>query len=310
MNSFIFNFNKDARVVLGTILLLFICEGVVRFVEGSLSKDIRHIREIPTIVERLQNTQSSRVLFLGNSLTRAGVDLETLRQAIQAPAGKALTLESIYPDDTTICDWYYVYRTFLVNRRVNPDLVVVGYALDHLEDHAPLHMGRLGGYFGGWAALPEAFRYDIPEVGDRVQYALSSTSRLFADQERIRDRLLDFVVPNYRESAQALNSAALQSTRNRQERNQPTYQRLQRFIRLLQTNGTKLILVAMPLPSSYSIPDALTATVAAEGASLLDLRHVEGLAKEDFPDHYHLSPKGAQIYSSALSTRLRESGLF
>jgi hypothetical protein len=309
MNLSIFSSKGEFRVVTGVILLLLVCEALVRLVERRISIDIRHIQELPAIAERLRNANPVRTLFLGNSLTRAGVDLKTIRQNVPAANVEDYTLESIYPDDTTIVDWYYVYRTFLVNRQIAPSLVVVGYALDHLGDHSVLHMGRLGGYFGGWSDLPEAFRNDIPGLGDRIQYLVSIVSRLFANQERIRDRLLDLVVPNYRASAQLLNRATQQVAERQQMRDQQTYRRLRRFIQLVQSNGTKLVFVAMPLPNSYPIPEPLRATVDAEGALLLDLRHIKGLAAGDFPDGYHLSPSGARIYSSALTGNLQKLGL-
>lgn len=309
MNLSIFSSKTEVRAIVGVVLLLLACEGFVRVAEVKISNDISHIREMPAIVERLRNANSPRVLFLGNSLTRDGVDLQAIRQAVRATAEERLALEGIYPDDTTICDWYYVYRTFLVNRDVAPNLVVVGYIRSQLEDEASLRMGRLGAYFGGWSALSEAFRDDIPGVGDRIQYLISSVSLLFANRERIRDRLLDFIIPDYRRSARLLNGILLRRSQKPQERNQPTYQRLRRFIRLVQTNGTKLVLVAMPMPDPYPIADVLRSTVAGEGGMLLDLRYVSGLARTDFPDRYHLSPSGAKIYSSALATDLQKLGL-
>jgi hypothetical protein len=309
MSSSIFSSKKEIRVIMGVVFLLLVFENLARIVEVRLSKDVRHIREIPRIVERLRKAKPIRVLFLGNSLSRAGIDVETIRQTIQSQAGEGLTLERIIPDDTALCDWYYLYRRFLVNRHVTPDLVVVGYIGNQLEDHSQLHMDRLGGYFGGWTVLQEAFHYDIPGLEDRIRYLLSSMSHLFANQERIRNRMLKFFVPHYHDSAQVLNRATRRLAQKRQEQNQLTYQRLRRFINLVQANGTHMALVAMPSYHAYELPDTLVDTVAAEGALLLDLRYVEGLAKDDFPDRYHLSSRGAKAYSSALAMSLRKFGL-
>lgn len=309
MSSSIFSSKSEALVIMGVVLLLLVCESLLRTMEVRLSLDVRHIREIPAIVERLRTAQGRRVLFLGNSLTRDGVDRDTIRQIVGAPAGEGLTLESIYPDDTALCDWYYVYRTFLANRQVAPDLVVVGFVTSQLADHAPVHPNRLAGYPGGWATLPEAFRDDILDAGDRIQYLLASLSRLLVNQERLRTRLLDVFVPHYRDAAQVLNRATRSLAHKPQERAQPSYQRLRTFLQLVQTHGTKVVLVAMPVGYVYEIPEALAATVAAEGVLLLDLRHVAGLAEGDFPDGYHLSSAGAKIYSAALATSLRQFGL-
>ncbi len=304
MSSSISSSNNEIRVIAGMILLLIACESFVRVMEGSISLDIRHIREMPAIVERLQSAGTVRVLFLGNSLTRLGVDLGTIRENLRAGDTRGVALERMYPDDTTISDWYYVYETFLVNRHMTPELVVVGFATNHLEDRAQLHVSRLGGYFGGLQALPEAFRNDIPGLEDRIQYLLSSVSRLFANRERIRDRLLDLILPHYRDTAQTLNRATLRLGQKRYDGHRPTYRRLQRFMQLVQSHGAKLALVAMPLASYYPIPDSLKSVIAAEDGLLIDLRHVAGLTLRDFPDRYHLSPAGAKIYSAALATNL------
>jgi hypothetical protein len=307
MNLSIFSSKKESWVIVGVVVVLLLCEVLVRRVSDRLSIDIAHIHELPAIAKRLRDSKPVRVLFLGNSLTRAGVDLEIIRQTVQPSMSNGLTAESIHPDDTTIGDWYYVYRSVLVDRQVAPELVVVGYVLRQLEDSSQLHMGRLGGYFAGWSGLHEAFRSDVFEVGDRIQYLLASVSSVFANQERIRERLLGFIVPYYGSSAQFFNRGLRRLNDQRDKKHTPSYTRLKRFIRLVRTNGTKLVFVAMPLPESYPIPDLLRESIEAEGGLLLDMRKA-GLSVDAFPDRYHLSSSGAKSYSSALAANLSTLG--
>lgn len=307
MNSSTSNSKNEVRVILAVLVVLFCCEILVRIEEPRLSLDVQHIHEIPTIVQRLSTKQSERVLFLGNSLTRAGVEPATIQLDLKPPLGKTLAVERVYPDDTTLSDWYYIYRAFVVNPHAEPDVVVVSFALDQLEDHSQMHVDRLGGYFGGWTTRREVFAYDLPGFGDRVEYALASSSRLFANQDRVRLRVLDFLVPHYRESAGKLNRI-MQQTAEKKNGNRQSYIRLRRFIELVRGNGSKLFLVAMPTGGpEYQIPESLVETVRSEDAIFLDMRGVNGV---DYSDGYHLTAKGAKKYSAALAQGLQRAGVF
>jgi hypothetical protein len=307
MNSSTSNSKSEIRVVIAVLSVLFCCEILVRIEEPKLSLDVRHIHEIPAIVQRLSTKQSERILFLGNSLTRAGVEPATIQLGLTPPSGKSLAVERVYPDDTTLSDWYYIYRTFIVDKHAEPDVVVVSFALDQLEDHSQMHVDRLGGYFGGWATRREVFAYDLPGFGDRVEYELASSSRLFANQDRIRLRVLDFLVPHYRQSAGRLNRI-VQQTAQKKNGSQQSYARLRRFIELVRGNGSKLFLVAMPTGGpEYQIPQSLVDTARSEDAIFLDMRGINGV---DYSDGYHLTAQGAKKYSAALAQSLQRAGVF
>lgn len=310
MSSSIFS-SKSELTVIGVVLAVVLCcEVAVRSFSERLSIDIGHIHQIPTIVQRLRNAAPVRVLFLGNSLTRDGVDNQIIKQGAQPSADVSLSIEGIYPDDTTICDWYYIYQTYLSKPQVVPEHVVLGFVLKQLEDGAPLHMGRLGGYFAKWSGIKEAFEKDIPGVGDRIHFTLSTVSSLFANQERIRERLLDLLVPQYRSSAQVLNRTVRQLSEQQGPKTASSYDRLRRFIRMVHHSGSKLIFVAMPLPNPYPIAAALEAVIREEGATLVDMRTAAALPLDAFPDRYHLSDKGAKLYSTALASTLKSRRLF
>src|SRR5690606_4250107 len=108
----------DRRVLLLVFAALLVVELGVRVIEPRLSLDIRHIQAIPDIVSDVHESAGPSVVFFGNSLTRAGVDLGVMASGL-APAGvERGGVAAVYPDDTTILDWIYVYEHYLAR----PDL--------------------------------------------------------------------------------------------------------------------------------------------------------------------------------------------
>src|SRR5690606_31684789 len=67
------------RVPAFVLAALLLVEVGVRAVEERLSIDVRHINRMDEIVTALVAAPGPSVLFVGNSLTREGVDLELMR---------------------------------------------------------------------------------------------------------------------------------------------------------------------------------------------------------------------------------------
>ena len=65
-------------------LLLFAAEAGIRAVGRSISVDLEHIGGIPALAEEFGQGDGLRVLFLGNSLTRAGLDPDSFELAAKS----------------------------------------------------------------------------------------------------------------------------------------------------------------------------------------------------------------------------------
>lgn len=287
---------------MAVICLLGLMELGIRFFQERLSVDIQHIKGIPQILNNLGNSKGKHILFLGNSLTREGIDLEVFRHIWKIQGGTAASFQRVNPDDTTMLDWYYLFRYIIGPGHVPIDLVVVGFVRNQLSDQNTLHVDRLGGYFGGLAAMTEAFTCDIFNMGDRVDFLLSAVSRFYSNRERIKNVLLS-MIPAYRESAQALNRAI--NNRSQDSRSTPhKYERLTRLLTYARERRTKMVFVAMPLPESYKITDDLRGAIVSAGGILLDCRSIDGLNPGDYTDGFHLSRRGAKIYSTRLAQEI------
>lgn len=294
------------KVLLPLAVLLLVVEVGIRIVEPRLSLDILHIRQIPAIAASMREAEGTRVLFLGNSLTRKGVDLDVVGASLEGLGESQASLHAIYPDDTTVLDWLYLFEDGVVRAGAAPELLVVGFAYAHLADTPvrPAQTYRLGRFFTAWQDVPRLFGEDVTELDDRVSVVASKLSAAFADRERLSSRFLD-LLPGYRNSARQVNdvlsgngaSPAGQGTAD-------AYVRLARLTKAATDAGSRVVFVAMPAREQYELSPRLSAAAAAAGADLIDLRDVPGLGSQHFEDSLHLGRDGAALYSEALAAEL------
>lgn len=304
MNSFISNFEPEARVLLFVAAVVLLCEGALRASAGRLSADVKHIRQIPALAAQMARARGERVLLLGNSLTREGVKIAHVRSALECGDGRPVFCEIAYPDDTAVLDWYYLFRHYFSGRSA-PDYLVLGYVKDHLADSETVHADRIAAYFGGWSNASEMLSTDLHTLNGRMDYLLSSALRVFSERERVRLRVLSIVAPDILQAAQRLNEAERMRVGADEAGKRPTYTRLERLLELCARRKVRAVFVAMPQPTPSYVDPELPVVLARHGGQFLDMRYTPGLTKEDYADGFHMNPRGAAIYSQALGRKLR-----
>lgn len=294
-------------VMLVLAALLLALELGMRVLEPQLSLDIQHIREMPAVAASIREATGPTVLFLGNSLTRMGVDLEVVGDGLDALGADQIELFALYPDDTTVLDWHHLLRSRVFGEGAVPDVIVIGFAYRHLVDLPvrPVQTYRLGRFFTDWSDLGELFEHDVTDLEDRVNVIVSKLSAAFANRERLSARVLD-MLPGYRESAQHINDVMIQTdTASLSEAaTPPEFTVLARFAARVEEAGSRLIAVAMPTREAYELPAGQREALAAAGVELLDLRDLPGLERQHFADSLHMDAVGAEIYSAALARAL------
>lgn len=290
---------SDWKVACAVLAVLLVGELMLYAVEPRLSLDVQHIRMIPAIVRDIETTQRPSVLFIGNSLTRHGIVPGLIRSAWSQHDLPRAKLSLIYPDSTTLSDWFYLYRRFVEPARSRPRVIVICFASNQLADSEPVQPERLGSQFAGLPFAAEAFSHDVLSLSDRVRYLLGAVSRVWADRERVQTRVLA-LIPGYEALAQALNQAAGARQAAPSSGEPARYARLARFIARVKQDGTDIVFVATPLPRRFPLPEALRRTIRDGGAELIDLQGTEPADPVDFLDGYHLSPVGAERFSLAL----------
>ncbi len=309
-----FNGLKTAAVVLA---LLLVVEAGMRRLEPHLSADVAHIENIPQIVSGFGKADHD-LLFLGSSITRHGVDVAALEPvlAAQGVAPDAFSLSFIYPDASDILDWAYVYHHYLSLSAAQPDVIVVNFAGDRLEDVEanPQQIRRIARHHTSLRDVPGAFAQDFTTLSQRADFLLSKTFVSFAHRERVRMRLMA-TLPLYRQTQRSLNESQLAQAAEPTPTAAPTsnpdqvtlagrYTRLKRFLAEIDTRSVRVVFVATPVRDPYTLDPALWALLTDHGAELLDTRAVPGLTPAVFDDALHLSPEGAEIYSRALAKKL------
>ncbi len=307
MNSSTSNFRSELKVIAVVLLMLLVCELAMRSVEESLSLDVRHIREIPAIAEKMTKRPGTRVLFMGNSLTRCGIDEKVFTHETKASGLHPLSLATVYPDASSILIWHYVLKNFFINSEKKPDVLVINFAVKHLQDGQPFNVPAMGSFYTGLRDTPEVFAKDISNFGDRTEFLLSSGLCSFANRARVSPRVLDFVAPHYRTSMERINMTIAVKALREKESAAPTYQRLSRLLQMAADHKIHVIIVAMPVSTDYLMDPQVKTTVEKAGMTFLDARVVDGLSPKLFPDGYHMGPEAAAIYSKHLAHLLLES---
>ena len=304
MNLSTFSSRNELKTCIAVIVLLLTVELFLHSRQNLLSKDLEHLASMPAIAESFRESNVGKVLFLGNSLTRAGVDLDVVAEHFSGGRFKDVKWKSAYPDDTTLRDWYYLYKNAFYRAGRTPDVLVLGFVRDQISDLAQVHPDGIAGSMGGLRNVPEIFQDDITEQSARIEYTLASVSMLFANRDRIRTRVADALIPRYRETAQYFNRSVQSQVQSKTVYAPQTFRHLIRLAELCRSSDTLLVVVGMPVPEPYAVDPNLPKILGQAGGVSIDLQRIEGMQPEDFLDGYHLNPHGAVLYSQMLAETL------
>ena len=288
----------NLKVISVVLAILVGCEIAVRLGERSFSFNIRHIRSIPSLADKIDHETGISVLFLGNSLITYGIDPIVFLDEMRANGVGPLQFERVAPDASSIREWRYAFKHFFLDRGHNPDALVVNFAAGHLEDQQKIHPSDLAAFYTSFNDIPYIFAEDVQSFGDRTEFLLSHVFRLFAYREAISKRILDLVVPNYRSAMTQINTKMRDGSSNEHI---PTYRTLERFSAESLRRGVRLILVAMPLQHPYRLDPRLPDKARELGITLIDARNVQGLTASQFIDPMHMDRAGAILYTRTLA---------
>jgi hypothetical protein len=290
------------KVVAMVVLVLAACELIVRLFERRLAVDAR----VPAISKRLAEGEGRRVLVLGNSLVRDDVDTDILETEMRAQGVAPIHIERVYLPATLINDWYYAFKHHFVDAGRLPDMLILCFAKHHLQDY-PIQRSLIARYHSSLRDIPQIFEEDVPDFDGRIEFLLSAWSASFTHRTGVERRVFDGVIPHYRESALRINRFLNDDALSRQRGNyQPTYRGLEQLIKVAEGHGVRVILVALPVQSSYPIAPEIKSLAETGGATLIDSRSVAGLSEESYADEVHMSSTAAAVYSHFLARQLAD----
>jgi hypothetical protein len=303
----------DRKVWLGLLIFFAALEIFTRVSLHHRSKDFRRFAGYPAKAAALVAAGGAqRLALIGNSATDRGVDPRVV-EAVLARRGHPTAAELFVADQSRIDTWRFIFERYFAGPGRNPDLVAITFYEDDLQDGNAIEIGRLAQFFTTLGDWPELGRVNLRTIDDRASFAISSFWASYAASDRIRERLLEVLVPRFRDHSERINEITFQHERQRRRPDAapaaPRFQALERLLDRAAERGVKLCFVAYPtlvmggrLP--YELPPALLELLRARGAPLIDLRHVPGLGPEHYADEVHLTEAGRAHYSAALGEAL------
>lgn len=308
-------------MVVGLLAILLAAEFGLRSVGTLLSGDVAHLEAIPSIVEETLTSDEEPVLLWGNSLLGEGIDREALERGLEEAAPGRYTLGKVNPDGTTPMEWSYLLRSALIDGRAGavPGTLVLAFGPGHLLDRSPDQtLERLALYHVGPDDLGRFLGEELHTLEDRAAFLAARTSSLVALGERIQPRILDVVIPRYRERAPILlaregavggqgGGAAVQApAAPTGEEGSDRYRHIRTIVDDLARAGIPLILLPMPQPEPWELFPEEREILERCGVTVLDVSQAAGVPPEHFPDGTHMDATGRTIFTSTLAPGLAE----
>jgi hypothetical protein len=301
MSSSTFNSKHEWKVALFVLGVLLATELGIRLAYTRLSNDLVHIQQIPARIERLSAGSGTRILFLGNSLTREGINRELFERKLAETT--AVTVEEVYPDDTAIVEWLYGYLHFVDQNKKQLDVLLICFAEDQLLDRPSIDVRRLASSYSDANTTALIFQQELLSFDQRAEFMLARAWMSFANAERVQKRILDNLIPYYRSSARRINSTFVKQGSTKQ-RDQATYRRLHQLVAAAKSQDIDLIFFAFPVGNDYDLDLKLRQQLLASGASLVDARHLAGISLENFPDGYHMDEPASRLMTEHVAEQV------
>jgi hypothetical protein len=305
------------------VVALALTEVVSRTVLVRSSKDLGRFRDYPRAARQLAETPALRIALVGNSAADRGIDAARLSGALGGRlGGRPVEARKFVADASRINDWYFILNRFFWRQQIAPDLTVVTFYEDDLQDGNRVEIGRMAQFFTGPADVPAVFDVDLPAFGDRAEFLISSAWMTYAVRSRVRERVMQALVPGYKPFIAGVNDvnmrriAARSSGADGGEGAAPgaerarTHRALERLLVAARAHGSRLLFVAYPtapIPENehYRVAPETLELLTRSGAAFLDMRgRAPAIQARHYEDDVHLDHEGAALYTAALAEAL------
>jgi hypothetical protein len=293
---------KDHIIIIAVLAVLCLLEVSIRFFENNLSGNLNHINEIPGILAQYVQDDKPTILFLGNSLINESVDIAQLDQLL----GGKYHVNKITPDGTSIWDWSRILENQVLKKQANHiDYLVVGFAWGLLSDRYHPNPSRLGGYFAKIEDYPQLYKDGMQSFADFSEFVLGRGSKLFVNREAVRNKVMIQLIPYYERFVREANQAAGKPEDTQQKTKDTNgvkhqYLILSRIFQRLKDNGTKVIVVAMPIEQPYEVDPPLVSALNEATVEYLDYRDFFVEKNGVYKDGVHLNALGRDHFTSNL----------
>jgi hypothetical protein len=293
------NAKRDIAVLIILALTFLILESAFRVVEKKLEGNLKHISDIKNIVNQFSEDKRPNILFVGNSLINEAVDVEQLNKSLD----ERYYVNKITPDGTSLWDWNMILTNNILEANVELDYLVIGFAWGLLSDDYQPNASRLGGYFAEIGDLPTLYRYGMSDFAEVSEFLIGGVSRLYVNREAIRNKILARFIPHYKQYVREQNQAGapVESAKNAKPRDHfSDHDMLNDLLDQLDDKGVKLIVMAMPVKSSYQVNRELEVLLNKRAYAYMDYREIFRSENEIFKDGIHLNNKGRSNFTKII----------
>jgi hypothetical protein len=273
----------------------------LRLVDSHVSGNVAHVESIPELVAEAGRPERQSLLLLGNSLTNNGVAPQVVTRELPSVA-----LAKVTPDATGLWSWQCLLDHQVIDRpEVQFDTVVIGFAWNLLSDQTRANASRLGGLYCNFSDLSRARAIGLRNSGDIGEFIAARLLRTYALRETLRNRLFQMTVPHYIELTQANNANSPGTvTSGTPVKQEFTYRTFTGLVNRLKAEGTRVIVVAMPVQKEYDVDPQLRELADRDVIEIIDLRGAQGIQAAHYLDGMHLNTTGQQILSRELAEDL------
>jgi hypothetical protein len=287
---------NEFKILLCLACLLLLLEAGARVFETRLSKDVQHLRELPAQAEKIRTAGKDvfKVLVLGNSLARCGVDVALLTTELKQQLQREVVVAVMHPDGSRIEQWTYGYRRYFEQTGAVPDVVLLITGRLHLTDQPP-DVSDMGAFYVSNKDVPVFMRSSKVGGEDAARFFAARSSALLAHADRVQPLLFYRFVPGYEGTAGRINrSKRSDSPLPPTQGLEPTCETLKFLANTLKSTGARLVIASVPMPEPYDLPGTVLGTVLGAHALLINTGRTLPLLPDLFPDHYHLDELGAE----------------
>lgn len=291
---------KTEYVVVGAVLLvLFVLEVGARMFEERLSKDVAHIRSLPLEAARLREAPDTmlKVLILGNSLARCGLDRSVLSRRMEMQVGRPVEIAVMHPDGSRVEEWHYGYRRYFDQARAKPDLVLLCTGRLHLVDGLD-DLDSVAAFYTSWHDLPGFMHRENLGAGAICQATVARLSVLFAHRRRVQPLVFYNFMPRYEPTVNLLGRTRVRPGQSDVQGQMMSCENFASLADTVHDSGSHLVMLQVPLPEGYELPPAVV-----EMALKKDVPWVKAdllMPRERYHDGYHMDAAGAAKWTNWL----------
>jgi len=300
MNSSTFSFRAELKVIALVVAVLAAAETVFPLYGTRLSSDLRQIEGLNQKLQQGCSTSDLSVVVLGNSLTVYGFD----QPAIQAASASRFAVPTKFTfvafHAAYMPEMYRIYMHYVDRVSPPPKIIVIQFSRGSLTDQSGLSVERMV-YHCDWTDVHDVIKDEVG-LSQLGEFLHCYFSKAFANRFRVRQFVFERILPEYTDSEIRIRSANRPPAAS-SAKGTLTYTRLDHMLDLCNRKGIRVVLLAMPIRSSYELSPEVVAITAKYRMDLLDMRDTPGLGGGDYTDGTHMNEKGARIFSEAFLNR-------